>query len=204
MAFPERNHKFTETRPFSRDFVPQFVSPDNYSASQSYQLTCTSVHDGDMLSFITALDLLPTPHLPTNEIQHDRLWRTSQIVPMGGRITLERINCPAVYCRTNAPLYPNHVYCDAPADENYVRVIVNDAVVHLSDCHDGPGGSCPMHDFERRVLHQGWAAGDFRRVCGLDEGAPDRVTFLHQGGDDAVKVEVSWQDRLRSFFGAGG
>jgi acid phosphatase len=90
------------------------------------------------------------------------------------------MGCPFVYCHSNAPLYPNHVYCDPPRHEPYVRVVVNDGVVPIPGCEDGPGGSCPLAFFERKVLLRGWEVGEFGRVCGLEEGAKEKVTFLHQ------------------------
>ncbi|KAI4721719.1 phosphoglycerate mutase-like protein [Aureobasidium sp. EXF-10727] len=139
------------------------------------------VHDGDILPLLSALDLFPSAEdLPTDRAPEDRVWKTSSIVPMGGRIEFERMVCPYVYCHSNAPLYPNHVYCDPPHHEPYVRVVVNDGVVPIPGCDDGPGKSCPLAAFERRVMLRGWEVGDFGKLCGLEEGAADKITFLHQ------------------------
>ncbi|KAG9671306.1 phosphoglycerate mutase-like protein, partial [Aureobasidium melanogenum] len=139
------------------------------------------VHDGDILPLLSALDLFPSAEdLPTDRAPEDRLWRTSSIVPMGGRVEFERMVCPYVYCHSNAPLYPNHVYCNPPHPEPYVRVVVNDGVVTIPGCDDGPGKSCPLAAFERKIMLRGWEVGDFGRLCGLEEGAADKITFLHQ------------------------
>jgi acid phosphatase len=139
------------------------------------------VHDGDILPLLSTLDLLPqTEHLPTDHAPANRTWKTSSLVPMGARIEVQRMECPYVYCHSNAPLYPNHVYCDPPRHEPYIRVVVNDGVVPTPGCEDGPGRSCPLAFFERKVLLRGWEVGEFGRVCGLEEGAAEKVTFLHQ------------------------
>lgn len=141
-----------------------------------------SVHDGDIFPLLAALDIFPQiPDLPVSHILHNRTFRTSDIVPMGGRIILEQLVCPApTDCWSNAPFYPNHVYCAPPAEEVFVRVNVNDGIVAIPGCDDGPGRSCSLEDFIWRVQERGKAAGDFRKVCGLSDEAPDRLTFLHQ------------------------
>ncbi|KAI5238030.1 phosphoglycerate mutase-like protein [Aureobasidium subglaciale] len=138
-------------------------------------------HDNNILDLLSALDLFPTSgELPTDHAPEDRSWKTSALIPMGGRVIFERMVCPQVYCHSNAPLYPNHIYCDPPHDEPYVRIVINDGVVAIPDCDDGPGKSCPLASFERRVMLKGWEVGDFGRVCELEEGAPNKITFLHQ------------------------
>jgi acid phosphatase len=168
------------------------------SAKTSGSLFFSFVHHGDILPLLSTLDLFSFPSsssstnttttttttttndLPTDKIPTNRSWKTSTLVPMGSRIILERMTCPRVYCHSNAPLYPNHVYCNPPHDESYIRILINDGLVPIPDCKSGPGESCPLRDFERRVLLRGWEVGDFGRLCGLQKGAADRITFLHQ------------------------
>ena len=100
---------------------------------------------------------------------------------MGGRIIFERLSCevpPA--CWSNAPFYPNHIYCQPQPDEVYVRVNVNVVIVAISKCNSGPGSSCPFEDFLELVRKRGLEIEDFRSICGLGEDAPERITFLHQ------------------------
>lgn len=147
------------------------------------KLTPPSVHDGDLIPLITVLELLPqTPHLPTTHRLSPRAFRTSSVVPMGGRLILERLACPApTDCWSNAPFYPNHLYCAPPEEQTFVRANVNDGIVALPGCDGGPGRSCPLEAFLARVsgMKEG-REGEFARVCGLSEGAAERITFLHQ------------------------
>jgi acid phosphatase len=147
------------------------------------ELFFSFVHDGDIVPLLAALDLLPqTPHLPTTHVLHNRTWRTSDVVPMGGRIIFERLICPARQaCWDNAAYgYPNHVYCEAAREEVFVRINVNDGAVGMPGCDSGPSGSCALEDFVARVKRRGDEAGDFKGMCGLSEDTEGSVDFLHQ------------------------
>lgn len=101
---------------------------------------------------------------------------------MGGRTTLERFSCPAeISCWDNAQYgYPNHRYCEPPHNDTYVRINVNDGIVPIPDCNDGPGGGCSLDLFLERIKKRGEEIEPFDRICGLDEKAPKGITFLHQ------------------------
>lgn len=130
--------------------------------------SCCSVHDGDIAPFLEALDIMKDPkydpHLPTTHRVADRVWRTSSVLPMGGRIILERMTCSS-YRNEN--------------DTAFVRVNVNDKIVPLPYCKSGPGSSCPLNEFLTHVQRRGQEVGDFGRVCGLD-GDAGQITFLKQ------------------------
>lgn len=145
-------------------------------------LTFHSAHDGDILPVLTALDLFPQDgDLPTSNILLNRTFHSSDIVPMGGRIILERVTCPATQvCWSNAPFYPNHVYCEEQTYNTSVRVNINDGIVAIPSCDGGPGSSCPLQDFVEMVRKRGGESGRFGEVCGLTDGAPESITFLHQ------------------------
>ncbi|KAK5175349.1 uncharacterized protein LTR77_000488 [Saxophila tyrrhenica] len=146
------------------------------------QMLLSFVHDGDIIPLLSALDLLQqTPDLPVAYVLHNRTWRTSDIVPMGGRLIFERLSCAQQpHCWSNAPFYPNHVYCEEQKDEIFVRLNINDGIVAIPECDDGPGSSCPLEMFLYRVLKRGSEIDEFRYICGLGADAPNRITFLHQ------------------------
>ncbi|KAL1304807.1 hypothetical protein AAFC00_003735 [Neodothiora populina] len=60
-------------------------------------------HDGDIIPLLAALDILSPSHnsssssttndLPTTNVPLNRTWRTSTLVPMHGRVILERLSC---------------------------------------------------------------------------------------------------------------
>lgn len=131
---------------------------------------------------LAALELFPQdPDLPATHVLQDRTWRTSDITPMGGRVIFERLACTApVRCWNNGPFYPNHIYCEKPREDVYVRVNVNDGIVAIPGCQSGPGGSCLVREFLEKVRKRGQEVGDFRKVCGLSDEAAEGITFLHQ------------------------
>lgn len=106
----------------------------------------------------------------------------SDVVPMGGRIIFERLSCPAPpECWSNAQYgYPNHIYCSPPRNDTFVRINVNDGIVVLPHCQDGPGHSCPLAGFVDHVKKRGEEIPRFEEVCGLPPDVPKRITFLHQ------------------------
>lgn len=126
------------------------------------------VHDGDIAPMMTALDVInDEEHLPITHIPHDRKWRKSQVTPMGGRVILEVLNCTSE---------------DGRSKDKFVRLNINDGITALPDCQSGPGKSCPLEQFVNRTGRKGEEAGDFRKLCGIHELEPERITFLHQRG----------------------
>ncbi|KAJ5825320.1 hypothetical protein N7474_002458 [Penicillium riverlandense] len=118
-------------------------------------------HSGDIARLLTALGAFDgEPHLPTTHVVHDRTWRTSSVMPMGARITFERLTCSST---------------DTKA---YVRVNINDRIVPLPSCRSGPGGSCPLDEFVDYVRQRKEEVGDFGEVCDLN-GKTGSITFLH-------------------------
>ncbi|KPI36909.1 3-phytase B [Cyphellophora attinorum] len=131
------------------------------------------VHDGDIVPLLSALQILNEEgeqELPTDHVKRDRAWVTSDVVPMSGRMIFERIACSPA---------------DGGEKRRYVRMSINDGVVRL------PGvpevflrGEAPnavlLPFFTGFVAEKGEEYGDYKEVCGLDEDAPGKISFLHQ------------------------
>ncbi len=130
-----------------------------------------SVHDGDVLALLTALDILTTPHLPTAYRLDDRDWRTSQIVPIGGSVIFELLSCVAT-----AGLIPEREQRAGLS----VRININDGIVALPGCDNRPRSSCPLESFLEYGRSRSDEVGRFWEVCGLGEEAAERITILHQ------------------------
>ncbi|KIW17291.1 hypothetical protein PV08_04482 [Exophiala spinifera] len=130
------------------------------------------VHDGDIIPVMATLQILNEQvmlqELPTTHMKTDRRWRTSDVVPMGGRLIFERIAC-----QTGS---------ETAGMEHFVRLFVNDGLMKL------PGLRATKHiehgvrldDFQDFVSSRKQIFGDFREVCSLPEDSPDRISFLHQ------------------------
>lgn len=118
-----------------------------------------SVHDGDIAPFLTTLKILSADsHIPATHVVEGRVWRTSSVMPMGARVTIERLTCDR---------------------QPYIRVNINDRVIPLPYCKSGPGGSCALEDFAEFVRERKKEVGDFGEICGL-EGHVGGITFLRQ------------------------
>jgi acid phosphatase len=119
-------------------------------------------HDSDIIPVLATLKLLDDgAKLPTDRVLRDRKWRTSQVVPMGGRIAFERMQCDG-------------------GRGAFVRLNINDGLVAVPGCVDGPNLSCSLGRFLKYVDDKVAAAGDFKAKCGLGREAPRHITFLHQ------------------------
>ena len=108
----------------------------------------------------------------------DRLWKTSHLLPFLGHIAIERLHCEADNSDTNdAPgphgllraLFGNDDGKDRPRPthprKDYVRILVNGAPQQLPTCHDGPGGTCRLADFETFVRQRTEEFSDFEGAC---------------------------------------
>ena len=124
---------------------------------------------------LATLGILSEPQgledLPTDQIATERNWRTSDVVPMGGRLIFERVSCG-----TNE---------EEPSGEAAVRLFVNDGLIDLTGLpHAVPftdvEGAISVQSFQTLLSARGRELGDFRAVCGLSGDAPDRIKFLHQ------------------------
>ncbi|CUA72751.1 hypothetical protein RSOLAG22IIIB_05009 [Rhizoctonia solani] len=106
-------------------------------------------HDNQLNEVATAIGVFNTTGaLPPNRIQDNRLFISSRINPMAGRIAFERMTCT----KTN---------------DVYVRIRVNDVVYPMQECQSGPGKMCPIAHFGQIVKNKVDKAGDFMARCGL-------------------------------------
>jgi acid phosphatase len=138
----------------------------NNSAQDTY---FSFVHDGDIVPLLAALRLLDEngpQELPVDKVKEPRNWRTSDVVPMGGRILFERIACDP----------------GQQEPQRYVRLSVNDGVVRLPGVPESPilNSSMLVSDFKIFVEEKLSEYGEFAEVCGLPDGAATRIRFLHQ------------------------
>jgi acid phosphatase len=127
-----------------------------------YNLTFSFSHDSDLLTFITALGLFePESDLSTDEIEFGSVFKASEIIPMGGRMVHEVLECEDVL--TNKT-------------ETFVRVIVNEAVTPIPACQDGPGYSCPLDSY-KEVIDARLGNTSYIAACGVNSTAPQYTTF---------------------------
>lgn len=133
------------------------------------------VHDGDIVPVLAALGIFdeassPT-NLPSDHMKSDRHWRTSDVVPMGGRLIFERIGCGTGQ--------------GGAGKEHAIRLFINDGLVDLTklslkSSKTDIEGAIPLDGFRSFLSQKEHEVGDFREICGLPEDAAGRITFLHQ------------------------
>ncbi|KIX98076.1 uncharacterized protein Z520_06156 [Fonsecaea multimorphosa CBS 102226] len=146
----------------------------NHSSKDVY---FSFVHDGDIIPALATLGIFNEPlelsHLPTDRLLTERKWKTSDVVPMGGRLIFERITCA-----TNGDITTS-------GREHAVRLFINDGLVDLAKLTDmvpfsQVEGAVSLESFQNTLSAKGTQLGDFREICALPDDAPDRIDFLHQ------------------------
>ncbi|KAJ5892994.1 hypothetical protein N7504_009685 [Penicillium tannophilum] len=117
-------------------------------------------HDANITPVIAALGLdIPAQHLPNERVQFPSTYQVSDIVPMGGHLTLERMTCNATV---------------ASKAGVYVRAVINEAVVPWTSCQSGPGYSCPLAKFSAIVDK----APKFDETCETNSSYPQYLDFF--------------------------
>lgn len=128
------------------------------------------VHDGDIVPVLATLHILDEKilyqELPTDHVKENRAWRTSDVVPMGARVVLERIACTS----------------RRKENDRYLRLVVNDGVVKMPGLASSKKVpyTVSVEAFHKFVRSRVDWYGTFAEVCGLAKKAPKRITFLHQ------------------------
>lgn len=77
-----------------------------------------------------------------------RPWRTSELVPFLGHITIERLHSDA-----------------QNAEGDYIRVLVNGKMERLPGCEDGPGGTCGWDSWKQYIQDRRDIFHGFESVC---------------------------------------
>lgn len=113
-------------------------------------------HDTNIEQFHSALGIVaPDQPLPNDYIPFPVPYAHTQIVPMGARLYTEKYKC---------------------GNDSYVRYVVNDAVVPIKHCQNGPGFSCKLSDYEN-YINSRLEGKDYATQCGA-QNVPDKLTFL--------------------------
>ncbi|KAK6466044.1 secretory acid phosphatase [Scheffersomyces coipomensis] len=116
-------------------------------------------HDTNITPILAALGLFtPENDLPVDRIAHDSVYKSTNFVPMGGHLVLERLVCNKT---------------SVHAAGTYVRSLVNEVVIPRVDCQDGPGFSCPLANYTQ-IINE---LPDFKTACEVPAEYPQYLTF---------------------------
>ncbi|KAF8669460.1 histidine acid phosphatase family [Rhizoctonia solani] len=133
--------------PYLNATATLFLNGPGYTYSTGFTpppIIVSYTHDNQLNEIATAIGVFNTTGpLPPNKIQNNRLFISSRINPMAGRIAFERMTCTS------------------KKPGIYVRIRVNDAVYPMSECQSGPGKTCPLAQFGQVIKAKVDKAGDF-------------------------------------------
>ncbi|CEP21621.1 PHO5 [Cyberlindnera jadinii] len=119
-------------------------------------LTMSFAHDTDIFFILSTLGLYDgNGPLPVDYLDLNNEWRVSDLMPMGSRLIMERLEC---------------------SGNKYVRFIHNDAVIPIPTLNKGPGFSAPLKEFKHYITKR---LGDtsYASACGNPDDLPNELTF---------------------------
>ncbi|CEP64973.1 histidine phosphatase family protein LALA0_S15e01552g [Lachancea lanzarotensis] len=104
-------------------------------------------HDTDILNYLTTVGLFDNgKDLDPSRIPFtDQVFHKSWMIPQGARVYTQKYQC---------------------SNDFFIRYVVNDAVIPLQNCSDGPGFSCEAKKFYE-YADQRVASQDFFEVCNV-------------------------------------
>lgn len=119
-------------------------------------------HDTNITPVLAALGLfVPENHLPVNgTIPFGHNYHSTDFVPMGGHFVIERLSCNATTTNSKG---------------SYVRMVVNEAVIPLNECSDGPGFSCSLSNY---TTYLGDRLPDYAKTCEVPSDYPQNLEFF--------------------------
>lgn len=124
-------------------------------------------HDTNVIPVAVALGLANLKKdLPLDTISFENKFVSTQIVPMGGHITLEKLKCSSSATQSSNS--------SSPSDSYYVRALINEAVVPWENCSSGPGFSCNLGNFTE-MMNQ---LPDYNKKCQNPKDFPQKTTFF--------------------------
>lgn len=88
--------------------------------------------------------------MPLTRINHDRVFKSSEILPFLGNVVLERLKCQSE---------------QAGRPDAFVRALVNGSPQAMPACNSGPGGTCPLDEFVKLVDTLPGIYGNLEKVC---------------------------------------
>jgi acid phosphatase len=118
-------------------------------------------HDTSIVPILVTLGIYDNqPRLHADHFTEVRQFTMSHVLPMGGRTILEKMSCGP--------------------ERSYVRLNVNDGIMEIPGCSEGPGSSCPLDKFAQLVEERVSKAGSFKTDCNLPDDVPEYIDFLKQ------------------------
>lgn len=93
--------------------------------------------------------------MPLNQINYNRAWISSYILPFLSNIAIERMNCSDTGSNSGS------------GDSTYYRVLVNSSPQTLPGCFDGPEESCSESGLQDYLSERAAMFGGFSEKCNV-------------------------------------
>lgn len=136
--------------------------------TQDLPIYISFTHDSHINFFLSALGIFDGKSpLSVNIIEENHPWVKGDLTPMGATIILEKLKC-------------------GNSGEVFIRLIINDSVVPIGDCSNGPGESCPLENFIDIIRGKSLNYGT---ACSLDPELPQYLSFFWDWKDDAEVIQ---------------
>ncbi|CAI7678580.1 acid phosphatase aph 3-phytase phyB [Penicillium manginii] len=132
----------------------------NQGPEKASPLYLNFAHDTNITPILAALGVLvPDEDLPLDRIPFGNPYTTGDIVPQGGRFTIERLSCNATSLSKAG---------------SFVRLVLNEAVLPFNKCTSGPGYSCSLGDYTSIVSRN---LVDYKSTCKVPSSYPQSLDF---------------------------
>ncbi|KJK83620.1 hypothetical protein H634G_00853 [Metarhizium anisopliae BRIP 53293] len=122
--------------------------------------------------------------MPLDQINYNRAWVSSRILPFLTNIAIERMNCSANHAVAAAQ---GRNMSSSPSATTYYRVLLNRSPQVLPGCFDGPGQSCSAKVLPAFLQQRADMFRNYSAVCGNTyKNSTDAVTFYTNSNNGTV------------------
>lgn len=105
--------------------------------------------------------------MPLHTINHQRVWKSSQILPFMTDVALEKLECDS------------HEFDKG----TYYRALLNNNPLSIPDCHDGPGESCKESSIMKWLTKRAKIVGDFDTTCRVNYKDSSNILTIYDESD---------------------
>lgn len=131
--------------------------------------------------------------MPLDQINYNRAWVSSRILPFLTNIAIERMNCSANHAVAAAQ---GRNMTSSPSATTYYRVLLSRSPQVLPGCFDGPGQSCSAKVLPAFLQQRADMFRNYSAVCGNTyKNSTDAVTFYTNSNNGTVvgkKRHLMW------------
>lgn len=143
----------------------------------------TFSHDAYVTAALSAMGVLIPSEKPTLDkvnFNYLKTYKITDIVPMAAHLTIERLSCSSevskVYQSANATTQNTTSSTNSTSNNTYVRLVLNEAVLPVDGCMDGPGYSCSLDSYDKFIT-ENIKGFNYIEDCGVNSTLPQYLDF---------------------------